>query len=63
MDPIQPISPAIQNLPAVEPVHRQVDPDQQRREQERRERRRREQEEPETPEEGDDGLPHIDVSV
>lgn len=62
MDPIQPISPAVQNLPAVEPVHRRVDPDEQRREQERRERRRREPEEPETPEE-DDGRPHIDVSV
>jgi hypothetical protein len=63
MDPIQPISPAIQNLPAVEPVHRRVDADEQRREQERREReRRRREEEPETPEE-DDGRPHIDVSV
>jgi len=62
MDPIQPISPAIQNLPAVEPVHRRADPDQQRREQERRERRRREHEEPETTEE-DDGRLHIDVSV
>jgi hypothetical protein len=66
MDPIQPISPAIQNLPAVEPVHRRVDPDEQRREQERRERERRRRErggsEPEPPEE-DDGRPHIDVSV
>ena len=30
MDPIQPISPAVQNLPAVEPVHRRVDPDEQK---------------------------------
>jgi hypothetical protein len=64
MDPIQPISPAAQNLPAVEPVHHRVDPDQQRKEQERRERERRHRkEEAEGPEEGEDGLPHIDVSV
>jgi hypothetical protein len=63
MDPIQPISAATQNLPAVEPVHRRVDPDQQRREHERRERERRRREEEPEPSEDDDGRPHIDVSV
>ena len=68
MDPIQPITPRIHELPAVEPVGRRIDPEQQKREQQKRERQRREEQrrreekrhDPEPPEE-DDGLPHIDV--
>ena len=63
MDPIQPISPRINNIPSIERVHQRVDPDQEKREQQKREeQRRREQyaEESDEPEE-DDGLPHIDV--
>jgi hypothetical protein len=60
MEPIQPITPRI---PSVEPIHRRIDPEQQKREEQRRERQRREHhEEPDAPEE-DDGRPHIDVSV
>ncbi|HEY1597324.1 MAG TPA: hypothetical protein VGF74_18135 [Thermoleophilaceae bacterium] len=62
MDPIQPISPLVSNIPSIERVGHRVDPDQQRREQEKKDgqRERRQPQDPEEPEE-DDGLPHIDV--
>jgi hypothetical protein len=63
MDPIQPISPRINNIPSIERVGPRVDPEQQKKEQRKRdEQRRREQyaEEPDKPDE-DDGLPHIDI--
>jgi hypothetical protein len=63
MDSIQPITPRIPTLPAVEPTGHRVDPEQQKREQERREQKRREPERDAEPSEEDDGLPHVDVSV
>lgn len=64
MDPIDPILASIARAPAVERIGHRVDPEQQKREQERR-RKKEEGEAQRDPEaaEGDDGLPHIDVSV
>jgi hypothetical protein len=63
MDPIQPISPRVNNIPSVERVGQRIDPEQQKREQQKRDQqRKREQydDDADQPEE-DDGLPHIDV--
>ena len=61
MDPIQPITQRIPNIPSVERVSHRVDPEPQKRAQQQRQREReREQDEPGQPEE-DDGLPHIDI--
>jgi hypothetical protein len=62
MEPIRPIGPRPQEIPAVEPVWREGQREQREREQQRKKRQqhppRRSDEPPE-----DDGLPHIDVSV
>jgi hypothetical protein len=64
MDAIQPITPRIPDIPAIEPVGQRVDPEQQKREREKRDReRRRDQHAERERSEDDDGLPHIDVSV
>jgi hypothetical protein len=65
MDPIQPITARIPEIPGVERVTHRVDPEQQKRDQQRREQQRRrehERRDSDDPQE-DDGLPHIDVSV
>jgi hypothetical protein len=60
MEPIRPIGPRSQEIPAVEPVWREGEREQREREQRKQKRRQppRVQEPPE-----DDGRPHIDVSV
>jgi hypothetical protein len=61
MEPIRPIGPRPQEIPAVEPVWREGEREQREREQQRKKRQQKPTRRPE-PEE-DDGLPHIDVSV
>lgn len=65
MDPIQPITQRIPEIPGVERVAHRVDPEQQKRDQQKREQQRRRQPEQREPDDSqeDDGLPHIDVSV
>ena len=60
MEPIRPIGPRPQEIPAIEPVWREGEREQRQREQRKRQQRKpqRVQEPPE-----DDGRPHIDVSV
>ena len=60
MEPIRPIGPRPQEIPAIEPVWREGEREQRQREQRERQQRKppRVQEPPE-----DDGRPHIDVSV
>jgi hypothetical protein len=62
MEPIRPIGPRPQEIPAIEPVWREGEREQRQREQQKK---RRQQQQPlrrVEPDE-DDGLPHIDVSV
>jgi hypothetical protein len=61
MEPIRPIGPRPQEIPAVEPVWREGEREQREREQERKQKRRQPPRVQEPPE--DDGRPHIDVSV
>jgi hypothetical protein len=61
MEPIRPIGPRPQEIPAIEPVQREGERQREREQQRKKRQQHPARHTPEPPE--DDGLPHIDVSV